>query len=91
VIYLVDVAGLFPRRTVFHNEEASPIGALGGPTMTSLNQTGKDVKTLTTPEDDAAVKAAEPSEEKRELTDDEIASVAGGLQWGAGRGVSAPS
>ena len=48
--------------------------------MTSQNQTGKDAKTLTTPKDDAAVKAAEPSEVKRELTDEQIAAVAGGCQ-----------
>ena len=31
------------------------------------------------PQDDSAPKAAKPSETKRELTDDEIAAVAGGL------------
>jgi hypothetical protein len=38
----------------------------------------KDAKTLITPEDNSAPKAAKPSESQRELTDDEIAAVAGG-------------
>lgn len=45
---------------------------------TNLNQTGKDAKNLGTPQDDSAPKAAKPSEATRELTDDEIAAVAGG-------------
>ena len=47
--------------------------------MTNQNQTGKDAKTLTIPKDDAAAKAAAPSEVKRELTDEEIAAVTGGV------------
>jgi bacteriocin-like protein len=47
--------------------------------MTSQNQTGKDSKNLTTPKDDVAPKAAEPSEIERELTDKELAAVVGGL------------
>jgi bacteriocin-like protein len=46
--------------------------------MTKHNQTEKDAQTLNTPKDEALQKAAEPSEVKRELTDDELASVAGG-------------
>ena len=45
--------------------------------MTSQNQSGKDAKTVTTLKDDTAPKATEPSEIMRELTDDEIAAVAG--------------
>jgi hypothetical protein len=47
--------------------------------MTSQNPTRKDAKPLTNPNDDVAPKAAEPSEIKRELTDEEIAAVAGGV------------
>jgi hypothetical protein len=47
--------------------------------MTSQNPTEKDPKSLTTPPSDAAAKDAEPSESKRELTDEEIAAVAGGV------------
>jgi hypothetical protein len=46
--------------------------------MTSQNQSGKDAKTLNTPKDDTAPKATETPEVTRELTDDEIAAVAGG-------------
>jgi hypothetical protein len=46
--------------------------------MTSQNQSGKDAKTLNTPKDDTAPKATETAEVTRELTDDEIAAVAGG-------------
>jgi hypothetical protein len=46
--------------------------------MTNQNQAEKDAKALTTPKDDAPQKAAKPSEVERELTDDEIAAVAGG-------------
>ena len=46
--------------------------------MTSQNQSGKDAKPLINPNDEVAPKAAEPSEIKRELTDEEIAAVAGG-------------
>ncbi len=38
----------------------------------------KDVKISTTPKDDGAVCTTEPSDIKRELSDSEIASVAGG-------------
>jgi hypothetical protein len=44
--------------------------------MTSQNPIGNDPKSLT-PANDAA-KAEKPSEVKRELTDEEIAAVAGG-------------
>jgi hypothetical protein len=47
--------------------------------MTSQNQTGKDAKNLSTPERDAVVKPAESSQIARELTDEEIAAVAGGI------------
>jgi hypothetical protein len=47
--------------------------------MTSQNQAEKDAKTVTASPEDTAPKAALPSEVKRELTDDEIAAVAGGL------------
>ena len=46
--------------------------------MTSQNQNEKDAKTPTAHQDDAAQKAAHPSQVMRELTDDEIAAVAGG-------------
>jgi hypothetical protein len=46
--------------------------------MTSPTKDEKDAKPLTTPQDDSAPKAAKPSDDKRELTDDEIAAVAGG-------------
>jgi len=46
--------------------------------MTSQNPTEKDPKSATTPPADAAPKDAEPSGIKRELTDEEIAAVAGG-------------
>jgi hypothetical protein len=46
--------------------------------MTS-NVTGKDSGTAGKPQDDSAPKAAKPSTDKRELTDDEIAAVAGGM------------
>jgi mono/diheme cytochrome c family protein len=47
--------------------------------MSNHNQTEKDEEIVTTPRADAARKADEPSKAKRELTDDEIASVAGGV------------
>jgi hypothetical protein len=47
--------------------------------MTSQNQTEQDTKTPTTPKDDPVQKPAEPPENQRELTDEEIAAVAGGL------------
>ena len=47
--------------------------------MTDKNQSGKDAKNLGPPRDDSAPKAAKPSEATRELTDEEIAAVAGGL------------
>ncbi len=46
--------------------------------MASPKKDEKDAKPLTTPQDDSAPKAAKPAEDKRELTDDEIAAVAGG-------------
>jgi hypothetical protein len=46
--------------------------------MSNHNQTEKDEEIVTTPRADAARKADEPSEIKRELTDEEIAAVAGG-------------
>ncbi len=46
--------------------------------MTDKNQTGKDFKAQDKPLHDSALKAAKPSEVTRELTDDEIAAVAGG-------------
>jgi hypothetical protein len=45
--------------------------------MTS-NETGKDATTAGKPLDDSTPKAAKPTDEERELSDDEIASVAGG-------------
>jgi len=42
----------------------------------------KNSKTPGTPKDSGAPKAAEPSETPRELTDDEIAAVAGGRTAG---------
>ena len=50
--------------------------------MTIQNQSGKDAKPLINPNDEVAPKAAEPSEIKRELTDEEIAAVAGGTSIG---------
>jgi hypothetical protein len=47
--------------------------------MSTPKKDEKDPNTLTTPQDDGAPKAATPSEEKRELTDEEIATVAGGM------------
>ena len=46
--------------------------------MTSQNQNPNDAKTPSTPGRDAAVKPAEPLETGRELTEQEIAAVAGG-------------
>jgi hypothetical protein len=46
--------------------------------MTNQNQTAKDTNTLSTPRRDAVAKVAEPQEIARELTDEEIAAVAGG-------------
>jgi len=48
----------------------------------------KNAKTVTTPKDSAATKAAEPSESKRELSDDEIAAIAGGTKRIIGPGES---
>jgi hypothetical protein len=47
--------------------------------MTSQTQAEKYAKTLTACRDNAAPKAALPSEFMRELTDDEIAAITGGL------------
>jgi len=46
--------------------------------MTSLNPTKTDAETLTTPEKDDAQAAVEQPEVKQELTDEQIAAVAGG-------------
>jgi hypothetical protein len=46
--------------------------------MTDKNQTGKDIKAHDKPLGDSALKAGKASEVTRELTDDEIAAVAGG-------------
>ena len=48
--------------------------------MTSQNQTGKDAKTLNTRNDDVVRNTVEPTEIKRELTNEEIAKVAGGIK-----------
>jgi hypothetical protein len=56
--------------------------------MTNQNPTGNDPKRATTPSADAAPKAAKagkPLEFERELTDEEIAAVAGGT-GGGGKG-----
>ena len=45
--------------------------------MTS-NETEKDAKAAGKPEAETAQKAEKPADKKRELTDDEIAAVAGG-------------
>jgi hypothetical protein len=50
--------------------------------VTTPEKDAKDAKRLTTPQDDSAPKAAKPSDDKRELTDDEIAAVAGGASGG---------
>ncbi len=47
--------------------------------MTSQNRAEQDDKATAIPRNDAAAKAAEPSEVMRELTDQELASVAAGL------------
>lgn len=47
--------------------------------MTSQNVAGKDINAQDKPRDDSALKDGKPSEVKRELTDDEIASIAGGV------------
>ncbi len=48
--------------------------------MKSENETAKDAKAKAQDklQDDSAPKAAKPPEDERELTDDEIAAVAGG-------------
>ena len=48
--------------------------------MTSQNQTGKDGKPLSAPDNDVVRNTAEPTKIKRELTDAEIAAVAGGIK-----------
>jgi hypothetical protein len=58
--------------------------------MTSQNPTEKDPKSVTTLPSDAAAKDAEPSESKRELTDEEIAAVAGGVSSVVGAGGKIP-
>jgi hypothetical protein len=47
--------------------------------MTSQNRVKKADEAITIPRDDAAPKAAEPSESSRELTDEEFSAVVGGL------------
>ena len=44
----------------------------------TTNETGKDTKIADKLQDDSAPKAAKPADKKRELTDAEIAAVAGG-------------
>jgi hypothetical protein len=51
----------------------------GGPTMKDQDSTEKDVKITTGSQDVATPKAAEPSEVKRELTDEQLAAVVGGI------------
>jgi hypothetical protein len=46
--------------------------------MTSPKKDENDAKTPPTPQDSDALKAVKTSEDKRELTDEEIAAVAGG-------------
>ena len=48
--------------------------------MTSQNQSPKEAKTPSAPGHEAVVKSAEPLETGRELTDEEIAAVAGGTK-----------
>jgi hypothetical protein len=55
--------------------------------MTNQNPTGSDPKSVTTPSSGAAPKADASSENKRELTDKEIAAVAGGMGIKSGPGV----
>jgi hypothetical protein len=52
--------------------------ARGVPTMKDQDSTEKDVKITTDSQAVATPKAAEPSEVKRELTDEEFAKVSGG-------------
>ena len=52
--------------------------------MTSQNETEKASKAQDKPRDDSALKAAKPFEVKQELTDDEIASIAGGVNMNPG-------
>jgi hypothetical protein len=58
-------------------------------TMTSQNVTGKDIKDQNKPVDESAPKAAKPAA-IRELTDDEIAAVAGGLAVSHGGKMNPP-
>jgi hypothetical protein len=46
---------------------------------TDQNETEKATKAQDKPRDDSALKDDKPSDVKRELTDDEIASIAGGV------------
>jgi hypothetical protein len=48
-------------------------------TVTNQNETGKAMKAQDKPLGESALKAAKPSDVRRELTDDAIAAVAGGL------------
>ncbi|MGO9467811.1 MAG: hypothetical protein ACLQIB_22570 [Isosphaeraceae bacterium] len=52
--------------------------------MTS-NESGKDAKAAGKPLDDCAPKAAKPAEVQRELSDDEISAVAGGMAKSPGK------
>ena len=47
--------------------------------MTSQNEAEKDAKPLTTCRDGASAKPGQPSEIRRELTDDHLVAVTGGL------------
>ncbi len=58
-------------------------------TMTNQNVTGKDIKDQNKPVDGSAPKAAKPAA-IRELTDDEIAAVAGGLAVSHGGKMNPP-
>ncbi len=58
--------------------------------MTNENVTGKEIKAQDKPLGESALKAAKPSDVRRELTDDEIAAVAGGLAVGHGSKMNPP-
>ncbi len=46
----------------------------------TTSETGKDTKIVNKPQDEIAQKSPKPADEKRELTDDEMAAVTGGVQ-----------
>jgi hypothetical protein len=58
--------------------------------MTNQNVTGKEIKAQDKPLGESALKAPKPSDVPRELTDDEIAAVAGGLAVGHGGKMNPP-